>query len=178
MYFNGETDTEPCPGFGIDSSAFDDEKSEKIRKMARQFSGADITASRMLKGLIVMVMPRIAKALRIESFDRESLEFFADIVKQTVKSRKEEKTKRNDMVDLLSEALRGEADAEAQLQVESELEVAKPSRRIPSIPADQGKTFFGAFPAGHLSVTRMFYKSVRKRSENVSIRLLCRSRRC
>ena len=146
--------------------------------MARQFSGADVTASRMLKGLIVMVMPRIAKALRIESFDRESLEFFADIVKQTVKSRKEEKTKRNDMVDLLSEALRGEADAEAQLQVESELEVAKPSRRIPSIPADQGNTFFGAFPAGHLSVTRMFYKSVRKRSENVSIRLLCRSRRC
>ena len=74
--------------------------------MARQFSGADITVSRMMKGLVVLVMPRIAKALGIESFDRESLEFFADVVKQAVESRKEKR--RNDMVDLLTEALRGE----------------------------------------------------------------------
>ena len=91
--------------------------------MARQFSGADITFSRMLKGLTVLVMPRVAKSLGIESFDRESLEFFADIVKQTVKSRKgEENKKRNDMVDLLAEALRGdvaeEGDAEVQQLIE------------------------------------------------------------
>ena len=109
--------------------------------MARQFTGADITVSRMMKGLVVLVMPQIAKALGIESFDRESLEFFADVVKQAVESRKEKKL--NDMVDLLTEALRGEAEAdeEVQLQVESELEVAKPSRRISCIPPDQGSFF-------------------------------------
>ena len=111
-------------GFGIDSSAFDDKKSEKILKMARQFSGADISPSRILKGLVVLTLPRIAKALKIESFDRESLEFFADIVRQTVASREGQEGKRNDMVDLLTEALRGEADVDP----EAELEVAKPAK--------------------------------------------------
>ena len=124
-------------GFGIDSSAFDDARSEKFLKMARQFSGADLTASRMLKGLMAMVVPRVAKALGLEAFDRESLEFFADVVKQTVESRRGKKTRKGDMVDLLSEALRGEMEVGDQIQVESDLETAKQRRKVPSIPAEQ-----------------------------------------
>ena len=123
-------------GFGIDSSAFDDARSEKFLKMARQFSGADLTASRMLKGLMAMVVPRVAKALGLEAFDRESLEFFADVVKQTVESRRG-KTRKGDMVDLLSEALRGEMEVGDQIQVESDPETAKQRRKVPSIPAEQ-----------------------------------------
>ena len=98
----------------------------------------------MLKGLMVMVMPRVAKALGLEAFDRESLEFFADVVKQTVESRKGKKTRKGDMVDLLSEALslRGDMEEEDQTQVESDLETASLRRKVPSIPADQGDTEF------------------------------------
>ena len=91
----------------------------------------------MLKGLMAMLVPRVAKALGLEAFDRESLEFFADVVKQTVESRKWKKTRKGDMVDLLSEALRGEMEVGDQIQVESDPETAKQRRKVPSIPAEQ-----------------------------------------
>ena len=97
----------------------------------------------MLKGLMAMVMPRIAKAMGIKAYDRESLEFFADIFKQTVESRKGKKKRNGDMVDLLTKALRGEVEEETDAELQ--LEVAKPRGRIPSIPDDLGGVFHGVF---------------------------------
>ena len=126
-------------GFGIETSAFgDDENSERFRKMARKLTGADGSTFDMVKALIGFLLPWLAKALKIEAFDKESMDFFGDIIKQTMKSRKKQSKKRNDMVDLLMDALQGEdeGDEEVKRQVEQELEVSKPMK-VSSIPKDK-----------------------------------------
>jgi len=68
--------------------------------------------------------------LKVEQVDRESTEYFCNIIREQTKLRKNQTKKRNDMIDLLTEALMGHAsnDEEVKRQVEEELEVAKPTK--------------------------------------------------
>ena len=126
-------------GFGFEIAAFDkDAKSEHFFKMARKITGADSGAYDMLKMLLSFIFPSLFKALKLELFNRESVNFFADISKQTINSRKGNSKKRNDMVDLLMDAMIGKdaGNEEIRKQIEQELEVAKPSK-VSFIPEDK-----------------------------------------
>ena len=126
-------------GFGIDIAAYrDDAQSEKFRKMTGKLTGKDAGALGMLKILLSFLLPSVSKALKIEAFDRESVTYFGDIIKQAINSRKGNSQKRNDMVDLLMDALQNEdiVDEEVKRQIEEELEVAKPMK-VSAIPKDK-----------------------------------------
>ena len=114
-------------GFGIETPAFeDDESGKKFRKMARKITGAESGAYDAFKLVLSMFLPKsIMKALKIEVFDKESVNFFGDIIKQTMKSRKGHLKKRNDMVDLLMSAMQGEETGEEE------------GKKVPSIPKDK-----------------------------------------
>ena len=118
-------------GFGIDIAAYrDDAESEKFRKMTAKLTGKDAGALGILKILLSFLLPSVFKALKLETFDRESVNYFGDIIKQAVNSRKGNLQKRNDMVDLLLDALQSKdvEDEEVKRQIEQELEVAQPMK--------------------------------------------------
>ena len=126
-------------GFGIDIAAYrDDAESEKFRKMTAKLTGKDAGALGILKILLSFLLPSLFKALKLETFDRESINYFADIIKQAINSRKGNQQKRNDMVDLLLDALHSKdvEDEEVKKQIQEELEVAKPMK-VSSIPKDK-----------------------------------------
>ena len=126
-------------GFGIEIAAFDkDANCEQFFKMVRKITGADAGVYDMFKVLLSFILPSLFKALKLEAFNRESVNFFADIVKQSMNSRKGTSQKRNDMVDLLMDAMKGEeaGDEEIRKQIEQELDVAKPSK-VTFIPKDK-----------------------------------------
>ena len=126
-------------GFGIDIAVYrDDAESERFRKMTDKLSGKGVGALGMLKILLAFILPSLSKALKIETFDKESVNYFGDIIKQTINSRKGQTQKRNDMVDLLLDALQN-TDAEneeVKKQIEQELEVSRPMK-VSAIPRDK-----------------------------------------
>ena len=126
-------------GFGIDIAAYrDDAEGDKFRKMTAKVTGKDAGALGILKILLSFTLPSVFKALKLETFDRESITYFADMIKQAINSRKGNLQKRNDMVDLLLDALQNKdaEDEEVKKQIEKELEVAKPMK-VSSIPKDK-----------------------------------------
>ncbi len=68
--------------------------------------------------MIAMVFPEVSKALKLEIFDRESMLFFAEVVRKAVAHRRETRTKRGDMIDLVLEAL--EASEKEPREVEDD----------------------------------------------------------
>ena len=126
-------------GFGIDIAVYrDDAESERFRKMTDKLSGKGVGALGMLKILLAFILPSLSKALKIETFDTESVNYFGDIIKQAINSRKGQMQKRNDMVDLLLDALQN-TDAEneeVKKQIEQELEVSRPMK-VSAIPRDK-----------------------------------------
>ena len=118
-------------GFGIETNAFEDSpQSVQFRKMARKLTRAETGKWDGLKLLFAFLFPSLNKVTKFELMDMVSLEFFANIIKQTIETRKDQKQKRNDMVDLLTETLMGDAEKDEQVkrEIEEELEVAKPGR--------------------------------------------------
>ena len=81
----------------------------------------------MAKALVGFVLYR---KMRSEIISHEATNYFADIIKQQLRLRRDKSKRRNDMIDLLTEAYMGDAanDEEVSRQVEEELEVTKPSR--------------------------------------------------
>ena len=126
-------------GFGLDISGFaDDANSVQFFKMARKITGADAGAIDMMKTLLSFLLPSVFQALKLEAFNKDALNFFGDVIKQTINSRKGNSKKRNDMVDLLMDALQGEdsGDEEVKKQIEQELEVARPTK-VFKVPKDK-----------------------------------------
>lgn len=126
-------------GFGMDISGFaDDPASKEFFKHARKLVGADAGAVEMLKTLLSFLLPSVFQLLRLEPDNKDSLIYFGEVVKQTMNSRKGNSQKRNDMVDLLMDSLKGEDSGNEAVakQVEKELNVAKPTK-VSQIPKDK-----------------------------------------
>ena len=75
----------------------------------------------------------------MEIISHEATDYFADIIKQQIKLRGNRAKKRNDMIDLLTEAYMGNAsnDEEVNRQIEEELEVTKPSSKVSALRGDE-----------------------------------------
>lgn len=72
---------------------------------------ADFRGSQMFKFALRMQFPRLSRLLRLSIMDKPSLSFFEKILEQGLKSRLNGDAKRNDFIQLLVEAQRGELKA-------------------------------------------------------------------
>ena len=120
-------------GFGIEANTFDEDNPQgsQFYSMARRMVEGKMSLIILLKILLVIFAPSFANILNLKiPFTSEAFEYFVNIIKQQIKLRKNKTKKRNDMIDLLTEALMGHAsnDEEVKRQVEEELEVAKPAK--------------------------------------------------
>ena len=76
----------------------------------------------IIKFIILMISPKIAKLLGIYMLDKDATLFFANIVRKTVKNRRETGAKRNDIIDIFIDEL--DKEREDCFLSQSDLELA------------------------------------------------------
>jgi len=96
-------------GFGIDIDSFKDPDSN-FRKMALTLIQAPGygTPWDIPRFIFTAVAPKLAKLFQVPLMDVKSTMFFANIIEQTIKRRKESKERRGDLVDISLDMLEGE----------------------------------------------------------------------
>ena len=93
--------------FGVDAESFSNTESQFVNHAAKIFSTTFVsligTMFRFVPGV-----PQLYKFFNINVFHPKSVDFFKDIVLQTLKARKESKDRRNDLIDLILDCIKDE----------------------------------------------------------------------
>ena len=102
-------DTIASCAFGVDSQSFTNENS-KFVKYAKNVFEQDITQA--IKLMIALFLPYGKKLLNAMGksifFKKIETEFFYEVLLESLKQRRESKYRRNDLVDLMLDALQGD----------------------------------------------------------------------
>ena len=102
-------DTIASCAFGVDSQAFKNKDSKFVDYAARIFQN---NASDGVK-LVLMMLPfdigfYIMRAFNLAFWKKEPAEFFYNVILDSLKQRRESKVRRNDLIDLMVDAVKGE----------------------------------------------------------------------
>ena len=102
-------DTIASCAFGVDSQAFTNKDSKFVEYAANLFQ---TTASDGIK-FMLYVIPfdigiHILRALNLPFWKKDEAEFFYNVILDSLKQRKESKVRRNDLIDLMVDAVKGE----------------------------------------------------------------------
>lgn len=97
-------------GFGIDANCFEDcPRSEQFSDMALKFTGANRPAWEILRFFLASLFPKfLAKIIGGEVVPPDALKFFESIIDQRLNMKKAA-ANRDDMVDIITDTLRGDA---------------------------------------------------------------------
>ena len=102
MFIRYTMDVIASAAFGLDSQVFKDSESEfsiMAKKFQNQFKGTNTW-----KLVFAMFCPKIFQILKISLVDQEATNFFANVVKKTIKHREDTGEKRDDFLQLLIES--------------------------------------------------------------------------
>ena len=104
-------DTIASCAFGVDSQAFTNEKSTFVKYASRIFEN-NVTDGIKLSMLFIPMNLGILllRALGISIFQKTETEFFYNVVMESLKQRRESKTRRNDLIDLMLDAIKGDIE--------------------------------------------------------------------
>ncbi len=92
-------------GFGVESNSFKEPDGD-FRSMVLQITGGGKPKpSRIFNSLLYMLVPALARALRLSVIDEEAMAYFANAVCKAVKHRQDTKQRRGDLIDLVLEAM-------------------------------------------------------------------------
>merc|ERR1712117_244519 len=122
-------------GFGFEANTFNAAQTLEFFNMTKRIMPREYRFDmwEVAKWLLVTYLPLLGKIFGfLMFFDKGASDYFFNIIKEQIVKRKGRKEKRNDMTDLLTEALIGQSasDKDVKQQVESELEIAKPKRAL------------------------------------------------
>ena len=120
-------------GFGIDANVLDGSpRGAQFYKMARIVTGAEQTRWDIIKAIIGLMLPKsIMKALGIDLINKSGVNFFNDIINQRLNMTNAQSSKRNDMVGLFTETMRGQDEEDIKEETEKDLEgsnLAQPNK--------------------------------------------------
>ncbi len=108
-------DTIVSCGFGGEVNTFKDENNifaQMAKKLVRPSGMA------MVKIMIALAMPSVAKALKFSFQDKEATLFFVNVIKSALKQRRESGTRRNDLIDLTLDALKTRGKDAASVDID------------------------------------------------------------
>ena len=94
-------------GFGVEVNAWNDDN-HIVKKNVDTYMGYDGSPWLLIKFMLSFLAPSIFNGLGLKVFDAKSEAFFVDIISQTMRQRKADGTKKNDLIDLLLNALEDE----------------------------------------------------------------------
>ena len=94
-------------GFGIETNSFDD-PNNTFRVQALTLVGAPGYTSKfaIMRVMLIMLFPKLAKMLHIEWLDKGSLMFFSNIMRKTYRHRLESGDRRNDIIDIIVDEIK------------------------------------------------------------------------
>jgi len=95
-------------GFGYESDSLNEEKENIIKTYADLFIGKKMNAKLLFGFLLSLCAPKLFRLLDIPLFNKEAEDFFAALIKKTIKERQESGLKRNDLIDVCLELLKKE----------------------------------------------------------------------
>lgn len=98
------TDVIATCAFGLDVNSLKD-KENIFYKLGQSFS--DLSGLRMIKFMLVMLLPKLAKLLRIRITNMDYVNYFKDLVMNTIAHREKNNIVRHDMINLLIEVRKG-----------------------------------------------------------------------
>jgi len=112
-------------GFGIELNSFRDPDSI-VRKMTLTMLGAPGYGSSwdVPRVILLSIAPKLAKLFQVPLFPEKATLFIADMIEKTMKSRKDSGFRRNDMIDVAMDELKGEMAAKITDEEKSFLLVA------------------------------------------------------
>ena len=102
-------DTIASCAFGVDSQAFKNKDSKFVNYASRIFQNNFSDAVKLLLCMIPFdIGVYIMRAFNIAFWKKEEAEFFYNVILDSLKQRRESKVRRNDMIDLMVDAVKGE----------------------------------------------------------------------
>ena len=100
-------DTLASCAFGVDGQSFEDKESIFVKNAARIFTITIVDQLKMFSGLLIPGMAELFRLFGMNSMKPKQTLFFVDVVKQTIRERKTSKVRKNDLIDLMLDAMEG-----------------------------------------------------------------------
>ena len=101
-------DTIASCAFGVDAGSFDDENSPFVGNAARFFRFSLADGLKIIGAQIIPGLDKIYDMLNINVFKPKETKFFVDAIRKTIKQRRATKERRNDLIDLMLDAMNEE----------------------------------------------------------------------
>ena len=96
----------------------------------RLVGGENQGTKMMMTFLFIMAFPKLGKKFKLSAIDEEATFFLVDVIKQSLKSRKESSEKKNDFIDLILAALKDEVQFEFEDdQFEKDAQIEKQKKK-------------------------------------------------
>ena len=107
-------DTIASCAFGVDAKVYDDEASVFMQHSTALFKQTVSQVLKMVLGAGTSFGPKLLKVFDWSVFPKDSTLFLAEVIKQTLRKRQESKMRRNDLIDLMMDAIKGDLDQEQE----------------------------------------------------------------
>lgn len=133
---NFTTDVIAECGFGINAQAMLNPDSVFKQNVMKLSGGPKGSIMGMIRFVMILFLNPLARMLKIKIMNEESLNYFIKVIRQTMATRKESNTRRNDLIDLILDALKDDSQdpkpvEDAQFEKDAQIEVNTPFQSIP-----------------------------------------------
>ena len=94
-------------GCGFEANVINEDEKNIFYRQAMILSGSSAPpVSTILRFIFLLLFPNLAYYLRVDNLEKNSFNFFVDIVKKSIKERRENNYRRNDFIDLMEDTLK------------------------------------------------------------------------
>merc|ERR1712013_357996 len=107
-------DTLASCAFGVDGQSFEDKESVFVNNAARIFSNTKMDQFKIFGAMMLPGMAKFMRLMGMNSFKPKETMFFASIVTKTIQQRKASKERKDDLIDLMIDAMEGLKDEEQE----------------------------------------------------------------
>jgi len=98
--------------FGVNGESFKDKDSVFVKNAAAIFKNS--TLENIIASIkFIPGVPQVCEFFKINSFKPKATKFFRDIIQQTIRTRKDGKERKNDLVDLMLECMKDDTPTDA-----------------------------------------------------------------
>ena len=107
-------DTLASCAFGVDGQSFEDSESVFVKNASRIFQTTKMDQFKFFGAMIIPGMAKLIRLVGMNTFKPKQTMFFVNVVKKTIQERKASKERKNDLIDLMLDAMEGVKEEEQE----------------------------------------------------------------
>ena len=107
-------DTLASCAFGVDGQSFEDKESVFVNNAAKIFTNTKLSQFKIFGAMIIPGMAKFMRFMGMNTFKPKETKFFANIVTKTIQQRKASKERKDDLIDLMIDAMEGLKEEELE----------------------------------------------------------------